>query len=192
MGMERLEPQYRYRQNTSMVARGLSSAGNAVSGDNFFSPVQIDHLVKGYFSWLGTFIVGGADMLVRSISDEPTKPALDMWKFSTGGIVSSVDSNIQSKYVNAMYDQAAELEQAYGTWKMLKRTGKHEEAMQYRKEHKDEIRGYRKVEHAKRQMTIYNERIRMIERSSRTPDEKRRLIIEMNKKKEKLAKQLYY
>jgi hypothetical protein len=54
MGMERLDSERRFNSGTSMPARGLSTAiGGAIS------PVQIDHLVRGYFAWLGAFTVGG-------------------------------------------------------------------------------------------------------------------------------------
>ena len=72
MSMERLAPEYRYNQDTSYVARGISSAGNAVTGDNFVSPVQADHLIRGYFGWLGSFTVGSLDILLANKSADPT------------------------------------------------------------------------------------------------------------------------
>ena len=190
MGMERLEPSMRFTQNTSMIARGISSAGNALTGDNFLSPVQLDFLNKAYFGWLGATAVGSADMLVRGISNEPTRPALDHWKFASGGMVAEL-SGAQSRYVSMMYDQAAELEQAYATYNRLRKDGKLEAAKEYREEHKDELSKYRKVEDVKRSISKINERIRMIERSSKSADEKRALVIPLREKQSELAKRLY-
>ena len=39
------------------------------------SPVQIEHLVQGYFGWLGSTTLAAADMLVtRPALDSPTRP----------------------------------------------------------------------------------------------------------------------
>jgi hypothetical protein len=150
MGMDHLAPDYRFKQSTSMVARGISTAGNTVTGDHFLSPVQADHLIRSYFGWLGAFSVGTADIMVRAASSEPTRPALDYWKTATGNMVSELDS-AQSRYVSRMYDQARELEQAYGTWHNMVKEGKHEEAAAYRADHQSELSRYRRVEAIKRQ-----------------------------------------
>jgi GNAT superfamily N-acetyltransferase len=190
MGMERLEPGMRFTQNTSMLARGISSAGNALTGDNFLSPVQLDFLNKAYFGWLGATAVSSADMMVRGISNEPTRPAVDHWKFASGGMVAEL-SSAQSRYVSMMYDQAAELEQAYATYNRLRKDGKIEDAKEYREEHKDELSKYHKVENVKRSISKINERIRLIEKGALTADEKRALVIPLREKQSELAKRLY-
>lgn len=189
MGMENLEPSYRFKQNTSMVARGISTAGNAVTGNNFLSPVQIDHVVRAYFGWLGAFSVGSADMMIRAGLDEPTKPALDYWKTATGGMVSSLDG-AQSRYVSQMYNQAKELEQTYATFRRLVKEGKTKEATKYREEHIDELSKYKRVERVKDVSSRINERIRLIERSNLDSEEKRRKINDLRTKQDHVARQL--
>jgi len=185
MSMEKLAPQYRYNAGTSMVARGASTAiGGALS------PVQIDHLVRGYFSWLGAFAVGAADMAVRSASDEPTRPTMDYWKVATGGMVSDIDSS-SSRYVSQMYEQAKELEQAYGTWHQLRKEGKIEEANEYRTDHAADLRKYHSIEGIKKAESKLNERIRMIERSNKEPAEKRDLIQQIQKQKDLIARRAF-
>lgn len=185
MSMEKLAPQYRYSAGTSMVARGASTAiGGALS------PVQIDHLVRGYFSWLGAFAVGAADMAVRAASDEPTRPTMDYWKVATGGMVSDIDSS-SSRYVSQMYEQAKELEQAYGTWRQLRKEGKIEDAAEYRADHAAELRKYHAIEGIKKAESKLNERIRMIERSNKEPAEKRDLIQQIQKQKDLIARRAF-
>ena len=64
-----------------MVARGLSTASGGAA-----SPVQIDHMIQGYFGWLGATAVGAADALVRSVSkehrDAPFVLAIDGARFT--------------------------------------------------------------------------------------------------------------
>jgi len=189
MGMERLAPDYRFRQSTSMPARAASTAGNALTGGHFLSPVQVDHLVRGYFSWLGSFVVGSADMLARSASSEPSRPASDYWKVATGGLVSETEG-APSRYVTQMYDQAKIIEEAYGTWKEMIKEGKSVEAKDYFTENRDVIGKYRVIERVKREQTKLNQMRRRIENSDISPDEKRDRINKIRENQDKLARQV--
>ena len=190
MGMERLQPDYRFAASTSMPARAISTAGQAVAsaaGGNFLSPVQIDHVLRGYFGWLGSFVVGGADMAVRPLTSEPTRPAADYWKLATQGIAAETTSG-SSYYVSALYDQAKVLEEAYGTWTALIKQGKVAEAREFYEGNKDRINRYKVVERVKSEEAKYNELIRMIERSNIDPEVKKARIIEIRAKQDKLAR----
>ena len=93
-----------------------------------------------------------------------------------------------SRYVTQMYEQAAEIEQAYGTYKMLMKTGRLKEGRDYLKSHKDEIYKFNSIEQVKRAEARYNELIRMIERSSIAPGAKKEKIEQIQAKKDKSAK----
>lgn len=181
MGMERLQPQYRYTASTSMVARGLSSATLGA-----LSPVQYDHLLRGYFGWLGSFVVGAADMALRPLTGQPERPAADMWKFASGGMIASLPAD-QSRYVSQMYEQAKELEQAYGTYRMLVKQNP-AEAREFYQENKEALAKYRGVERVKSTEAKYNEMIRMIERSPIDPELKRERIQRIRVQKDKVAR----
>jgi N12 class adenine-specific DNA methylase len=189
MGMEHLAPDYRFNQNTSMIGRGISTAGNTLTGDHFLSPVQVDHLIRSYFGWLGASAVGIADIAVRSASNEPTRPALDYWKTITGSMVSELEG-APSRYVTMMYDQAREIEQAYGTWRELMKEGKQEEAAAYRADNQDELSRYKRVEAIKRQETMLNNRIKFIERSDLDSDEKKARINALRQQQDQVARRL--
>ena len=187
--MERVDPQYRYNSGTSMFARGASSAMSSVVGNAALSPVQIDHMLRGYFGWLGSFIVGAADTVARPATGQPEKPTPDYWKVATGNIVSDKDSG-QSRYVTQMYEQAKELEQAYATHRMLLKHGKQEEAKEYAKDNADKLRLYGRVEGVRKNVAAINEQIRIIERSSKSADEKREKIDALKARQDKLARSL--
>lgn len=183
MAMQRLAPTERYTAATSMPARGLSSAiGGALS------PVQIDQLVRSYFGWFGATVVGAADMLTRAVNDEPTRPALDYFKFASGGMVKEDETS--SRYVTQMYEQAAELEQAYATYNRMRKEGRLDEAKEYAEDNADKLKAYRSVEAVKKQEKQINERIRMIERSELHPAEKRIKIRELKRKQSEIAERL--
>lgn len=190
MGMERLQPDYRFTASTSMPARAISTAGQAVAsaaGGSFLSPVQIDHVLRGYFGWLGSFVVGGADMAIRPLTSEPTRPTADYWKLATQGIASETEG-ASSYYVSALYDQAKVLEQAYGTWTNLIKQGKVDEAREFFESNKDQIARYKVVERVKQGEAKFNELVRMIERSNMDPDQKKTRIREIRAMQDKLAR----
>jgi Large polyvalent protein associated domain 38/ADP-Ribosyltransferase in polyvalent proteins len=182
LGMERLQSEYRFTANTSMLARAASTASMGA-----MSPVQIDHAIRGYFGWLGTFVVSATDTLVRPLTDEPTRPAADLVKVATGGLVRSLPEP-QSRYVSQMYDQAKVLEQAYGTYHALLKQGKTEEAREFLDSNREEIGRYKRVEGVKAAEAKFNEMIRMIERSAMDPEVKRERIQQIQAQKDRVAR----
>ena len=192
MSMERLKKDYRFSASTSMLARGASTAGNAVAsvaGMEFLSPVQIDHLVRSYFGWVGTASVASADFMLRPMTNEPSRPEKDMLKWMSGGMVTDKDS-AGSRYVSHLYDQLGELESAYGTWQQLRKEGKADDAREFAADHRDELRQYRQSENVKQRLSEMNKQIRMIERSDRHPAEKRILINRIRARQSDMAERL--
>ena len=99
-------------------------------------------------------------------------------------------SDAPSRYVSAMYEQAKTLEEAYGTYRMLVKEGRIEEAKDFMTEHKDELSNYKRVENVKKAEAKFNERIRMIERSAMDSDAKRDAIRKIKEQKDRVARQL--
>lgn len=193
MGMERLQSEYRYNVNTSMIARGASSALNAVTrtvGADSLSPVQIDSLIRGYFGWLGTFVVAGADMAVRPLTSEPARPQADYLKVVTQGFLRTLPEP-GSKYVSAMYDQAKILEQAFATHRQMLKEGKLDEAREFAAENKDLLDRYRLIEAVKKTQSNVNRRIREIEISDMDPARKRDEIQKLRDQADRSARAVY-
>ena len=177
-----------------MVARGASTALNTISrntiGEESLSPVQIDSMLRGYFGWLGTFIVGGADMLTRPLTNEPSRPQADYLKAVTQGIARQAPEP-SSKYVSAVYDQAKILEQAYATHRQLIREGKVDDAREFAEDNADLLRRYRLVERVKGAQSQINRTIREIERSDMDPKKKREEIQKLRDRQSKIAAEVY-
>jgi len=192
MGMDKLQAPYRFNDRTSMTARGISTGMNAVTdlvGQEGLSPVQVDHLLRGYFGWLGTFVVGAGDVLARPATGQPKQATPDYWKAATGGMISDL-SGAPSKYVSQMYDQAREIEQAYGTWRALQNEGKSQQAAAFAESAREDLHQYRNVERVKRGEAVLNKLIKQVERGDSTPDEKREQIREIQQQKDRLARSL--
>lgn len=176
MGMERLKAEYRYNDRTSMTARGLSTAMNSATGllgKETLSPVEIDHMLRGYFGWLGSLAVGIVDLMARPATGQVDQASRDLWKTATGNIASDL-RDAPSRYVSQMYEQAKEIERAYGTWRELQKTGKTQEAQEFRAEHLDELRQYHRIEAIKKRASQLNQQSRIVERSATMPPEQKR------------------
>ena len=190
MGMDKLRPEYRFSDRTSMLARGASSALNAAAGvfdKDSLSPVQIDHMLRGYFGWLGSFVVGTSEIIARPATNQPTQAAPDYWKMATGGIASTLDG-AQSRYVSSMYEQASRIEQDYGTWRAMIKEGKPLEAQEYRTENAASIGKYHRIEAAKKQTATLNQQIKIIERGNASSTEKRERITALRNQQNLIAK----
>jgi len=185
MGMEKLLPEFRFTSETTAPAKGLSTLAMGT-----LSPVQIDHMIKGYFGWLGTFVVGGADMAVNLATSGPAKPSIDIISKISGGMVRTLPEK-QSRYVNQIYEQAKELEQVYGTQQYLLQKRKLEEYREFTEENKEKLRQYRLIEPIKKMESALNKRIRQIEDSTtKDSDTKRDEINALQQRRDQLARRL--
>jgi hypothetical protein len=190
MGMERLRPEYRFSDRTSMAARAASTGLNAVTqplGFDSPSPVQVDQLLRGYFGWLGTFVVSAGDAIARPTTGQPAQATPDYWKAATGGMISGLQ-DAPSRYVSQMYEQAKEIEQAYGTWHELVKQGKVEEAAAFRQDNQAELAKYGQVERVKRGESFLNQQIKRIERSDIPADDKRERIRQIQGRRDAMSR----
>ena len=135
------------------------------------------------------FAVGNADMVARYATDQPVKPSSDMWKTATGGMISQL-ADSPSKYVSKVYEQAKVMEEAYGTWRQLRKEGKLEEAQEFKAANDDKIKGYRNVEAVKGAISRINQQIRAVERGDMNADEKRAEIRRLNARKDQFSRRL--
>jgi len=192
LGMDKLKPEYRFNDRTSMAARATSTAANAVTGLIGLdgpSPVQVDHMLQGYFGWLGSFVVGAADVVARPATGQNERATPDYWKALTGSMASDL-RDAPSRYVSQMYTQAKELEEAYGTWQHLLKERKTAEAAEFRADHQEELQRYRKVENVKKMETRLGQQIRAVERSDMDSDAKREKIRSLREAQDRVARLL--
>jgi hypothetical protein len=154
MGMEKLSPSQRSGPGTSATAQLLGK-------NNVVSPVQIDHLIRGYFGWLGAHIVSTSDLALRPAMDLPGQPA---WKIDdvlvAGDFVKDLPAH-QSKYVTRLYDQMKEVQQAMADLRHLQQIGATEKAREHLEANRDKIQLYRLYTHAEKQLSDVNRQIKL-------------------------------
>lgn len=121
LDMERLSPELRRRADTSALAVGLSRAG---LGEVGLSPVQIEHLARGYFGWLGAQAMLVGDMIARPLLDLPDKPAKLKDTPVVGDLMQSFAPDGRgSRYLTEFYDQLKVLRQVHADANLLRKLG---------------------------------------------------------------------
>lgn len=170
MGMERLSKSERIGVGTSATAQLIGKATSLVG----LSPVQVDHLIDGYFSWLGTHLAMTADFALRPMMGLPDQPARK-WPdgyFVVGDFAKDLPAN-QSRYLTQFYEQSKEVQEAMADIRYYQSLGMTEKAMKLSQENKDEIQMYQAYSTAQRQIGEINKRIRMIQMSGKDAAVKR-------------------
>lgn len=164
----------RYSPRTSATAVGLGRAMSAVLPDALtMSPEQIDFLVNAYLGWAGNHAVATADLALRPLVGLPKKPAPTVNDyFLIGDFVKQLPSN-QSRFVDQYYDHMAEVQQAFGEMRMLQQTGQTQELIKYLKTHPDAAQLEHIYINTQRQIGKLNQRVRYINMSNMSPEEKR-------------------
>ena len=123
-----------YDEKTSELAKMLGKTG-------FVSPKDVDHLVKGFFGYVGGGVLTATDMAMRAGLDTPymDKGVLGKGIRDIPGMTSLWAKDYDSQDVDTYFKMRTEIDKAHETYNALKKLGKREEAAEYKKEHKLEL-----------------------------------------------------
>lgn len=156
MGQERLPAEDRYNARTSGGAVALGKATGV-------SPRRIEHLVRGYFGWLGMQALNVSDLLTRDLLDLGSTPAHDFGKVDNLAVIGSFirerDTG-SSKYVQRFYEQRRQVDMLYAAYAAARQAGDLERAQELAGDDRLKLRGLYLA--ANREMTKVNRRIRQV------------------------------
>lgn len=158
MGQDRLPPEDRFTARTSAPAVGVGKALNV-------SPQRIEHLVRGYFGWLGLQVLNVADIATRPLTDLPSNPARNPYRVQNWPVVGDFVRSpemMSSKYVDRFYEVQRQNEQLYAAFSAARAAGDIERAMEL--EGTGAVRLRKVHTTATRQMLDLNRQIRMANR----------------------------
>lgn len=180
-GMEKMRTEDRFTARSSEVAKTIGKAG-------VLSPVQVDHIIRGYFGWLGTASVKATDEILRAGSNNP-RPSMKLRDvFLVGNFVETLPTN-SSRYVTQMYDQAKEIEEAYNSWRSYLKQGNAEKANEVFESEKDKINRYRMLQNVKAAESRINAQVRRIESDKGMSGEAKRAELDrLSKQKDEIAR----
>lgn len=196
MAMQRLKPEDRYTYNTSELARLLSKSGVFVdpvglvagTGAKQLSPVQIDSLIKGYFSGMGTLATAAVDGLLHHTVIDRGEALPATIKTFAGSFAESLPTN-SSRYVDMLYSSAQDIEQSYASYRNAIKNGDIEKARQIMKDEGSQIAKYHLVESLKKNESKINQQIqRTMNSKELTGEQKAETIRRLKVEQDKIAR----
>jgi len=119
MADERLLAQERYGANTSAAA----VAAGKITGQ---SPKRIEHLIRGYFGWLGAQALFVGDLMARPMMDMGASTRHDFTQINNWVVAGDLLKEAGStggKYTQRFYAMQREIEAIYATASLARRTG---------------------------------------------------------------------
>jgi hypothetical protein len=184
LGMERLSKSERYGPNTSALAKALGSAGDYTG----VSPVQVDHMIRAYFGWLGTMGAVTIDAATSPFSDieKPAKKIDDYF----GGFVKELPS-ASSRYLEDFYKQAQATSEVMADLRRAREVGDIDKATEIMEERGNMVAQYRVYQQAQRQLADINKRISLLRSSPGIDaDTKRMRLDELSNLRNQLARRV--
>ena len=177
--LQGLDPEARYLATTTELAKQMS---NAIP---ILSPIQIEHLVRGYLGVLPLVAAAGTNSLFER-EGKGEKPA------SRASDLPLVGTAFQKKYGGAdsdvVFREAKEVEQARNTFNDMLKSGRKEEAAEYRDTHRVELAMAPAAGQYRQVIGRINADIRRTqERNDLTPEEKRLRLDALDKAKQDRA-----
>lgn len=188
-----LPPEERRRIWTSETAIALSEGMSKVMWEEVtLSPVQIEHLIRGYFGWIGGTALSATDNIVtRNVGYQPTRPSMripaDLPLF---GRFARDLPEPHTKYMTRFYEQNEEIRKVYNAFNEARKQGLKDKAKELLLRDQDLIKWretYGKVERA---LAKVNREIMRIRMSDMARAEKKARIDRLTQKKNELAEKL--
>ena len=209
--MQKVPKTQRKRAYTSEIAVSASELMGVLmpdwmeDTDVHLSPVQIDHLIKGYLGWAGANVVASADYLLR----EQVKPAITGREPApraskridemdwVGPIPFPLKSFVSSSprrntiYLTRLYEQMEEVKKYYAEYVHYREHGMTDEMMEVVAQRGDLLKWRKTYNTVQTQLGRISKRVRQIERDQEmTPDEKRKEIDRLTEMRGALAKRV--
>jgi hypothetical protein len=155
----------RYTLMTTETAKAISQAAPVLS------PIQIEHIAKGYFGTLPIIAMAAASNLFRP-TDKSEKPAARITDLPVIG--TSFQRQFGGADADVVYKLALEAKQTRASFNALKTTGTPQELRDFVTEHRAELAVTKMAHHFEEEMGRLKKQEQSItERSNASPDEKR-------------------
>ncbi|MFL0806741.1 MAG: hypothetical protein K6L60_05590 [Oceanobacter sp.] len=193
MGQQRLSPSNRVSGRTSEFAQGMGVGTEYLFGADSkltLSPVQIDHLIGGYFGQIGTWAVGLADVGVRALAGEE-RPHSHWYEYQpVRRFYRDLNAPDPGKYQTLFYESLREAAQIQADIRHFREAGELVEAAKLANDNKELMSIRRRLGRTQRQLSRINAQIRQVERGQLSAEEKRRKLDLLKLRKEQLIKKV--
>nr|WP_299241355.1 LPD38 domain-containing protein [uncultured Halomonas sp.] len=175
LGMDRVSPEFRRRSSTTAVAQGLSNLLNSTVGavgspdDNplALSPVQVDHLIQGYFGQVGAWTAAATDTGWRTLNGE-TDAAKRWYEYQPVRrfYQNLADEDRYTKYGTLFYEGLNEAQRAYSDVKELRELDELERAVAVADDKRAMLRLRPALNRAQARLRKVNQQMELVRRSN--------------------------
>ena len=175
-----IEP-YRFKNMSAKEKRDLYTSETMIRMSEAFdwagvevSPMQLSHIVNGYFGWVGEMAVHHADMVVSKDSDFPVRPASKVIEHPILRRAFQASPIRNTRSGTRFYERMQDIEQAYNDLQLSKKLEDWDRYKEIYEEKKDLLKWRDFIKKKQRIFNELNKRIRII-RFDRTmsPENKR-------------------
>lgn len=155
------------------------------------SPVQVEHLVRGYLGTMSTYGMMAADALIDVFTDGPVKPSTPLDRRPVIGSFMRGDNPRDTKYLGELYETNAEIRQLAGTLRKLGSEGRKAEAEEKGAKGQAALDAKGAIESAVRQVSAISKKIRETysDRTITDPGQKRRIIDGLIMERNRIARE---
>ena len=194
-GQERLPPAERYTASTSAAAVAASRVATSILPQQWAesaSPQRLEHLVRGYFGWLGTQALNAGDYMLRGPMDLPANPRRDAsnpdnWTLY-GDFVKPVAGS-SSKYLDRFYEMQHQVDQLYASASEARKVEDLDRLQELAGNSKLKLRPIYNA--ANRRITAINQRMRAVSNDPTLgAEEKMALLRELSESRNRVARQV--
>lgn len=185
-GMEDVAKPYQVAPSTSLLAKKVSEITEPFLYDKLQqSPIQIDHLIRGYTGTLGTYAVMALDSIFRG-EGSPTKATLKAEQMPV--VKRFFASEEGTGTVSAYYELKKNVDESVRTINFLERTGNIDDLREYMKEKGIKLQAIKPyIQTLDKEMTRLHDMKRMIQSSNMNPDDKRDVLSKIHTAEVKLT-----
>ncbi|MEE9383368.1 MAG: LPD38 domain-containing protein [Nannocystaceae bacterium] len=176
VSMRNLKIEDRRRLYTTETSVLLSKGYNSIVWEDVeMSPVQIEHLVQGYWGWLGNMVLGTTDMLLtRPAFGEPPKPALQLQDMPFVGRWVREAPQRHTGPSEVYFKMLKDAQQTFNSIQKARRDGDAGRRQAIFQENKALLSQRRQLTRAQRRVGKINDRIQRVTRSTTlSADQKR-------------------
>ena len=175
-----IEP-YRFKNMTGKEKRDLYTSETMITMSEAFdwagvdvSPMDMEHIVEGYFGWVGEMIIGGSDFIVSKSRDFPDRPAQKLMDHPILRKMFQASPIRNTKASTAFYERMKDIEQAHADLSLSKKLQDWDRYKEIYEEKKDLLKWKGFIKKKQRILNELNKRIRVIRFDKRMgADEKR-------------------
>jgi hypothetical protein len=175
---QNLEAAYRYRDNTSEIAKIIGQAGNV-------SPIKIENLIRGYTGSMGMALAQSFNVAMPTPKGTPEQATKRLSETAVIGPL--FQPNDAGGIVGAVYDRMTEVKEVKNTFDELVRDGRRAEAKEYLQTNLNDYAASAVGGNAQQQMNLITQAMNAVKASNLPPDQKRAKLDELQALRIKIA-----